>query len=233
VCYRLFQQLSAQQGPSFTSVSAADVADVMPFGHIIAKYYRQVLKEVTAGDPVTERALRDWIERSLISDRTRRRQTRQMPAVPEPRALLDGLQAKYLIRDDPRPGGEMYWELSHDVIVAPVLSDNRAWRAKYLDRWQCLAQDWIASNRDDQYLLHADVYLEAPPQGKRDGLSGDELDFLAASQKALEAAGMLTYLERRQSELKARLGLFTLLLGTSLLVNLALIAIVIVSILAF
>ena len=77
-----------------------------------------------------EHILRDWVEHDLIGQQRLRRQTRHKPPIPNPDVALHVMQGMYLIRDDPRPGGPPLWELSHDMLVGPVLEDNRAWRVK-------------------------------------------------------------------------------------------------------
>jgi hypothetical protein len=225
VCYSLFRKLAKSRKGDFDSISARDVEDFQPFGKAIAKYYRGVVRDAADGDLAVERALRDWVESHLVSKRHLRRQTRQKPTLPDgrdPAAQLGAMQSRYLIRDDPRPGGAPLWELTHDMLVNPVLEDNRVWRKEHLERWQNLAEEWEAAGRDRQYLLRGVDYYSAPPPGRRATLTEKERDYLDASDKELADEGKLTMLQRGLSQLQVRLRLYTSLLVVSLLANVVL-----------
>jgi hypothetical protein len=215
VCYSLFERLSQDQGDDFRAITTQDVMDFKPFDKAVANYYSTVLAEIVHGDHGVERELRDWVEHHLISRRGLRRQTRQLPEVANVAEVLGAMQSQYLIRDDPRPGGAPLWELTHDMLVAPVLVDNRAWRVRYLERWQCLAEEWRTSDRDPQYLLRGADYLAAPSTRKRAGLTDTERAFLTASDEAFRATGRL-------ERLWALLGWLSGLLVLSLVANVVL-----------
>jgi hypothetical protein len=213
VCYSLFEKVSKADG--FAAITVEDVENFRPFSKSIAKYYRGVIRSVAGGDRNLQRNLRDWVEHHLISKQHLRRQTRQKPPVPDPDSALRAMQIQYLIRDDPRPGGQPLWELTHDMLVGPVLTDNRAWRTKHLERWQCRAEDWRAFDQDPQYLLQGADYLAAPPERRRGELTENEQAFLKASGDAFVAEGRLAHLRDRISR-------FRLVLAASLLANLVL-----------
>src|SRR5262249_28521495 len=52
-----------------------------------------------------------------------------------PNAAVDVLGGMGLIRAEARPGGEHWYELTHDRFVAPIKESNRVWKEQY-DRWQ-------------------------------------------------------------------------------------------------
>lgn len=242
VCFDLFRKLSKGQGSDFEAITVANVDDSKPFSKAISKYYRSVIreaaeatKEADVGDaaqeavvrggaaknPGIEKMLRDWVGHDLIAQQRLRRQTRQKPSVPKPDAALRVMQGMYLIRDDPRPGGPPLWELSHDMLVGPVLEDNRAWRVKSggkkrLELWQVLAEDWHASGRDPELLLQGSEYLAAAPHRRRAGLTKTEHAYLEASAEVYRAEG-------RKARLKRQLGQTRILLALSVLVNVVLV----------
>ena len=243
VCYDLFRGLSKAQDSKFDAITVENIEDFKPFDKSISKYYRTVIREAAkeaappdaakgAGkdaakeavlddtvkkDRLVEHALRDWVGHDLIGKQRLRRQTRQKPPVPKADAALRMMQGMYLIRDDPRPGGPPLWELSHDMLVGPVLEDNRAWRAKHLDQWQVQAEDWDVSGQNPEFLLQGNQYQMAAPHRKREGLTKTEQAYLKASAEALRAEGL-------RSRQRLQLGLASTLLALSLLANIVLLA---------
>jgi hypothetical protein len=225
VCYGLFRTLSKKRGSNFDAITVKDVQDFKPFDKAISKYYRTVIQDATKeadigdaakGDHDTEHFLRYWVAHDLISHQRLRRQTRQKPRVPNPDAALNSMRDLYLVRDDPRLGGPPLWELSHDMLVGPILEDNRAWRVKNLDEWQVRAEDWHASGHDPVYLLQGSPHLTASPHRRRAKLTKTEQDFIKASADAYYAEGL-------RARLRAQFGLLSGLLVLSLLTNVILI----------
>ena len=237
VCYALFRRLSKDQGSNFDAITVENIENFKPFDKSISKYYHTVIheaaNEAVTSDPANEavvrdaakenrgieQVLRDWVGHELISKQRLRRQTRQKPPVPKPDAALRVMQGMYLIRDDPRPGGSPLWELSHDMLVGPILEDNRAWRIKRLDGWQVLADDWHASGQDPEFLLHGSQYLTAAHQ-RREGLTKTEQAYLKASAEVYRAEG-------HRERLILQLGLTSVLLGLSLLANVILVVLLV------
>jgi len=240
ICYALFRRLSKGQGSNFDAITVENIEDFKPFDKSISKYYRTVIREAAkeavireapkedaigdaAGEVVIrdatkenrgiEQALRDWVAHNLIGQQHLRRQTRQKPQVPKPDAALSVMQRLYLIRDDPRPGGPPLWELSHDMLVGPILEENQTWRVKNLDPWQVLAEDWHASGQDPVFLLRGSQYLKAPR--RRTGLTKTEQAYLKASAVVFSAEG-------RRTRLRAQLAASGTLLIVSLLANVVL-----------
>lgn len=229
VCYRLYRALNKYQGSKFETITIQNVEDFKPFGKAISKYYHTVTdaaKEAVvddasggtairgaAKDHRIEQALRDWVEHELIDKRRLRRQTRQKPPVPAPDTALSTMRGLYLIRDDPRPGGSPLWELSHDMLVGPILKDNQMWRADNLEKWQARAEEWLAADKDSMYLLRGSQYLTTARRcRRRAGLTKTEHAYLDASAEAYYAKGRLI-------RLRALLGLFGLLFVLSVIGN--------------
>lgn len=222
VCYSLFDSFSPYWTDETATITVQNVESFKPFDKSIGTYYETVLGNVVGGKEEDERVLRDWIEHRLITRKRLRRPNRQRPATPRAEDYLGALRDHYLIRDDPRPGGSRMWELSHDMLVGPILENNRAWRARHLELWQCQAEDWRASKQNPQYLLRGDDYSAAPPPARRDELNDTEREFLAASDEvfqaersAAKAAGMLAGLAAQLSWVRG-------LLAVSLLANVVL-----------
>jgi hypothetical protein len=101
------------------------------------------------------------------------------------------------------------------MLVAPILEDNRAWRANRLDQWQVLAEDWRAAAQNPEFLLRGSQYLAAASPRRREDLTETEQAYLKASAEVYHAEG-------RRARLAHQLGLIRMLLRVSLLANLAL-----------
>jgi hypothetical protein len=135
--------------------------------------------------------------------------------VKDTEAVLRALQHRYLIRDDPRPGGT-WWELSHDLLVAPIQEDNRSWRVHNLAAWQVMADQWQRSHHDARYLLRPADLRTARLLSQKSDMSEMEKTFLDASRKAVAAEGKLAKLEDQLSTFRA-------VLVVSILINVLLI----------
>jgi hypothetical protein len=215
VCDNLWRKLGRPSVPGSGTITVADLELVKPYAKILSKYYRGVIHRAADRNPDTERALRDWIDRCLISKQTLRRPTRELPPVPDPSATLAVLQGRYLIRDDPRPGGT-WWELSHDMLVQPIVEDNRTWRLSNLQPWQVLAEEWADSGRDSGFLLSAASYREARWQSRRSELSPLEISFLDASNRMIAE-------ESTRARLESRISAFRVAIATSVACNIILV----------
>jgi hypothetical protein len=136
---------------------------------------------------VFERAIRDWFEHALISERDLR-----LPMLLgeekkyglEPGVLVD-LADAYLIRSDRRSGG-VWYELAHDRLVTPIRRSNQAWRRQKLSPFQQAAELWNESARKKDLLVGGEVLAEGERlQSGSSGLwSRTDADFLEACRAA-------------------------------------------------
>lgn len=224
VCYSLFKKLRKDHGEQFQRITAADVENFMPLDKSLAKYYKSVLRDTADGDRGLEHLLRHWVEHELIGENRLRRQTRAKPPVRDADSVLSKMQNDwYLVRDDPRPGGTELWELAHDMLVGPVLDDNRAWRKRNLEPWRVQAEDWWASQQNPVYLLNGGSYRAVPTGRRSAGLTETEHAFLRASGRAADAAAQADKAaareRRRWRRMVTAFGLLVGLLVTSVVLN--------------
>jgi len=126
-----------------------------------------------------------------------------------PEALLEQLEARYVIRSDLRAGIKWY-ELAHDRLVEPAQESNDAWRERHLNHWQRAAELWRRGNEDPNYLLRGRDYINARssigPRSK--ALTPTERKFLEQSSRAW-----------RNEHLFQRLGCAMTLLGLIALIE--------------
>ena len=211
LCDSLWRILS-KNSASFTEITEADLGKVKPYSTTLSKYYRHVVREAAGRDHETERAIRDWVEQHLVTKEGLRRPTRARPNVASPQDVMDRLQHRYLVRDDPRPGGT-WWELSHDQLVQPAIDDNRAWRLANLPAWQVVADEWQRTGRPRDLLLQGADLRDALSAAKKLQLTLAEGDFLDESLRTAEEKGGRASLEYQRNW-------FRILMVLSVLLNL-------------
>jgi hypothetical protein len=131
-------------------------------------------------------AIRQWFENQLIRDRVRS-QTMLAPESGDPTEVLGALQDAYLIRGDTRADSTWY-ELAHDMLVGPILDDNRKWRRSRLEPWQLAAREWQADRQLGRLLMGPDL-RDAHRHAKDMKLEPFERDFLNESDRVERERG--------------------------------------------
>ena len=126
----------AEAGRTSTSIDLADVEAYADISEALRSYYAGAVEEVAAKTGVAEGGDPDWFETQLITEERFRSQTRDWAGVRRRRpgrSSSQELEAAYLIRSDTRAG--MFWyELTHDMLVEPILDDNLAWKRRSSSR---------------------------------------------------------------------------------------------------
>jgi len=207
VCKELWQKLSDQYGPNFRIVAADDVQGFGPLDAALAQYYRHGVHTAVGDNLAAEREVRDWIDRKLITQQQFRGQSRIKPDVSDKDQVLRSLQDRYLIRAELHTSGT-WWELSHDRLIAPIISDNEVWRHENLQPWQEAADHWHRSGRKKEFLLTGDAYLSAQLQSRKaSNIKEVERDFLEESgqlSRQLEESRRASAAERLIQKLRVR-----------------------------
>lgn len=129
VCYQLWEKLKERPlGP----ITADDLNEAGNVEGALAEYYDQVIRDVlkAAGIQVSEGQVRDWFGKELITAAGTRG---FVPEIGEqtggvPKKVANFLENRFLIRRDPRAGG-VWYELTHDTFIKPILASNEAWHA--------------------------------------------------------------------------------------------------------
>jgi hypothetical protein len=185
VCNNLWRIL--RKRPEFRQITESDLDAVRPYRRALASYYAAAVRKAAAGDAGVERAVRDWIERKLVTRELTRRPTSSLPDVPDARQVVQKLVDRYLVREDRRPGGEL-WELSHDLLVEPVLKDNHDWRLNTLQPWQVVAEQWHQSGRTGGLLLSGPALRAAQASAEKLNANAVERAFLDESRSRDDGA---------------------------------------------
>ncbi|WP_327097137.1 ATP-binding protein [Nocardia vinacea] len=161
-CHRLWRALRRDRSGVVGSITAADVEKHADIDTTLAGFYSDAISDVVTETGTDERALRDWFDSELITEKEWRSQSRSGPKTgpAEVSTVLAGLEDRYLIRSD-RRAGVIWYELTHDRLVTPVIRSNRKWRRINLHPIEYRASVWSRKDRDDSYLLSREELAEA------------------------------------------------------------------------
>jgi WD40 repeat protein len=147
--------------PSLNGVSI-ELDDYIALGNVdnaLAQFYVDQVTAVAAKTGVSERLIREWFERDLISEQGFRTQVLEGPGRNGDDVLRE-LENAHLIRADSRRGTQWY-EISHDRLVAPIKANNAAWRETRLNTLQREASEWERRERPKGLLISGDVLSDA------------------------------------------------------------------------
>ena len=191
VAYRLWASL----GPEDCSIGLDDLAALGDVGQALGAYYAQQVETISVQTGVSERSIREWFDRRLISEGSIRSQVRMGADNSEGLANSSVylLEDAHLIRAEKR-GGAIWYELAHDRLIEPVHKDNSAWFAQHLSLFQRQAELWDMQHRPEGLLLRGKELAQAESWAERHRLLPAERDFLKACQQARQQSER----ERRQ-----------------------------------
>ncbi len=185
VCRRLWQELETTE-KQITLENLNRIGDV---NTALADYYALQVASVAAQTGSTERAIREWINRKLISKQGVRLQVLRSQGESDglPNKVIEALGKAYLVRAEKR-GGSTWYELAHDRLIDPVRQDNARWFEMHLSLFQRAADVWAEQGRSDGLLLYGHDYFEAEQwaQENHNSVTETEWQFLAACKKADE-----------------------------------------------
>lgn len=153
VCYRLWEGLADDD----VEIAVADIEAVGDVDQALAAYYAERVWKVTHQTNVSERAIREWFDRQLITAHGIRGQVLQSENASQGlvNAAIFPLIDAYLVRAEKRRG--MTWfELAHDRLIAPVRTNNATWFMGNLSELQRRADLWEQQGRPDGLLLRDD-----------------------------------------------------------------------------
>jgi len=188
VCYYLWSILS----PEGTQITEKDLQEVGDVNQILGKYYDRRVAGVATQKKVNERLIREWFEKRLITPGGIRNMVLQER---NPRAgeldddVIQALQSD-LVRVEQR-GGAIWYELTHDRLVEPILESNRRWFSENLSLLQRQAVLWNEQSRNQSWLLRDEALAEVEKWAgdHRDELTDIEREFLAESRRIQAQVG--------------------------------------------
>jgi WD40 repeat protein len=213
VCYRLWENRDSTS----PQIRKSDVKAIGTVDTALADYYADQVANASRATKVSERLIREWFDRQLITGQGIRSQV-VMEA--EKSGDLDNqairlLEDAHLVRAEKR-GGATWFELSHDRLIEPVRRDNATWLLKHLSLLQRSADLWQRNERPDRLLLRDKDLEQAETWAAKheSELLPIEREFLEASQEVcareerermLAEQAMQLEAEKKRAELQARL----------------------------
>lgn len=188
VCYRLWERCF--NGTTTGHALRIGLEDILALGDVnlaLADYYAERVALIARQSGISERVIRLWVERQLITAQGLRGQVLQEPEQSQGldnqaiRALIDA----YLVRAEKRRGAT-WFELAHDRLIGPVRSNNAAWFQSHLSLLQRQADLWDSQDRPAGLLLrdHALVEAEAWANAHPAELTAVEHAFLEECREA-------------------------------------------------
>lgn len=172
--------------PGATAIGEAELGALGNVGDALGDYYDAQVAAVAATSGASERALRAWFDRRLITPQGVRGEVLQGQdeSAGLPNAAVRSLVDAYLVRGETRRGATWY-ELAHDRLVAPVRASNAAWFAANLSTLQRQAELWAQQGRPPGLLLRGEALREALGWAAANAaeLTGDERDLLERSRE--------------------------------------------------
>ena len=185
VCYGLWQNLPAQG----SSITARDLQEVGDVDEALGTYYAGRVAGVAEAQQVKERLIRDWIERKLIAPGGVRSMVMQETARKSGEVSDDVIRSLQsdLVRAENR-AGTIWYELTHDRLVGPILANNKKWFDENLSPLQRQASIWNDQERNESWLLRDQALAEVEDwaQANPDELTHLEQDFLQACRDQQE-----------------------------------------------
>lgn len=209
VCYRLWERRfenSDLPDPAGSHIVVEDIAAAGDVNQVLAEYYAEHVEGIAAATGVSERAIRDWVDRQLITDQETRGQVLHATtssAGLNNRAIALFIEA-HLVRAEKR-GGATWYELAHDRLIEPIRADNLRWREAHLSMFQRQSALWDQQGRPDGLLLRDAALTDAEAWADAHGadVSPVDAEFLQRCRQARKVAER----ERRRNLWILRLGI--------------------------
>jgi WD40 repeat protein len=218
VCYQLWEGLGERgeergsgedDGGEGQWITFADLDRSGDVDRALTLFYEETLAAALAEPAVagvSERQLRAWFDRELITDAGARGLVHQGESETSglPNDAVAALQKRFLVRAEVR-GGNPWIELVHDRFVEPILASNAMWFPTHLSALQRQATLWNEQGRSSGLLLRDAALAEAEAwaAAQTDALEPHEEDFLTACREARSTAER----EQRQSRVIRRLAI--------------------------
>jgi DNA-binding transcriptional ArsR family regulator len=183
VCLRLWDRLKPEQ----TEIGESDIESAGDVDDALSMYYARQVADVARRTGVSERSIREWFDSQLILDQRFRGQAREGPqeSIDDVQPALLLLEDAHLIRAEQRRGTTWY-ELAHDRLLTPVLTDNVRWHQEHLHAFQRQAKIWDEEDRPQRLLFRGRELAEAEAWAAEHGDELTRLDreFLNACRRA-------------------------------------------------
>lgn len=177
ICQSLWKNLS-----DGNQITQADVDKLGDVDQALEKYYDERVLEVAKNKDIPERKIREWFERDLITRSKTRNMVLRNPNI-DARLQDDVIQGLLgdLVRSELR-AGQIWYELSHDRLIEPIIQSNEKWFQQHLSLFQRQVVLWTQQGRSDSLLLKGQELLDSEREAKALTLTPEEDDFLKDSK---------------------------------------------------
>ncbi|HLO33686.1 MAG TPA: hypothetical protein VK249_31350 [Anaerolineales bacterium] len=174
VCQGLWENLS----PDGMEITENDLLEIGDVDQSLERFYDRRVEIVAKDRNVSERRIREWFDKALITRSGTRNMVLQGQAneFGLEHEVIQSLQGD-LIRAELR-AGQLWYELSHDRLIEPVRRSNTKWFEKHLSLFQRRVVVWAQQGRSESLLLRGQELLQAEQEAARLTLTADEQDFL-------------------------------------------------------
>jgi WD40 repeat protein len=187
VCQRVWEQ----RVPGTSQIVETDLQEVRDVDDALAAYYAQRVAAIAHTLQEPERHVRNWFHTQLITEQGRRGSVLQEAGTSNGlrNAVIEACVSAHLVRREERHG-DIWYELAHDRLVAPIRADNTAWGERNLTLLQHQAALWVRQRRPAALLLRDSDLKAAQRWAKahQSELLPYERDFLAESLRAHRAS---------------------------------------------
>ncbi len=187
VCRRLWAELSHDT----TEISREEVESIGNVDQALAAYYSLQVASAASSAGISERSVREWFDRKLITVNGIRGQVLLAPQESDGLSndAIWHLEKAYLVRAEKR-GGATWFELAHDRLIQPIRQDNASWFENNLSFLQRQADLWNRQGRPESMLVTGVDFIKITDWYKahKSEMTDVEQDFYAASLKAHQAA---------------------------------------------
>src|SRR2546423_1296196 len=182
VCSQLWEK--PRSNPS--QIGVEEVATIGDVDSALAEYYAAHVGKIARGTAVKEKAIREWFDRSLITESGIRSEVMWQPGGSEGLndAAIDALEAAHLVRKEERRDA-IWLELSHNRLVTPIRANNARWFEANLSLLQQQSVLWQRQNRNDALCLRGQALIEARTWAEQhpDELTTTDREFLKESEE--------------------------------------------------
>jgi tetratricopeptide (TPR) repeat protein len=183
VCRNLWERMAPER-------TVIENSDIETFGNVndaLGEYFDTEVQKAASGNDRTERKIRDWCGKRLITRGKIRAQVLREAGQSGDldNRLIERLIDAHLVRGEQR-GGATWYELSHDRLAEPVLAANESWLEVHLSLFQQRALRWEREGEPES-LVPSDRGVYASDRNYMalhdEDLTKGERRFLAAWRK--------------------------------------------------
>jgi len=180
VCRRLWETLPADT----KSIEADAIETVGTVDQALIDYYNEQIIVIVAETKISEREIRDWCDKKLITPQGIRSQVQRGQNQGLEDRAINALIGAHLVRSENHNNINWY-ELAHDRLIKPIQKANTKWRDNHLNILQRQADQWEKEGRPDGLLLRDSALKKAEhfSNHHHSSLSPNEKDFLKRCQE--------------------------------------------------